>query len=175
MLIVCSHHVSASEFWPHNFLDSSNIIIIIIKVVIIFIAFKMMIMIIVDVQGNIYLELSKLEREGGGGRESSRKHIELIMTLVSPMSHALIPFKKQTKYDVINENKIKICWNRLDFISANSALISHLDYLQELTWRDLSLTLRYFYWRFGKTGNKKPATFFATLLHNELNSDVAWF
>ena len=26
-----------------------------------------MIMIIVDVQGNIYLELSKLEREGGGG------------------------------------------------------------------------------------------------------------
>ena len=24
-------------------------------------------MIIVDVQGNIYLELSKLEREGGGG------------------------------------------------------------------------------------------------------------
>ena len=66
-------------------------------------------MIIVDVQGNIYLELSKLEREGGGGRESSRKHIELIMTLVSPMSHALIPFKKQTKYDVINENKIKIC------------------------------------------------------------------
>lgn len=174
MLIVCSHHVSASEFWPHNFLDSSNIIIIIIKVVIIFIAFKMMIMIIVDVQGNIYLELSKLEREGGG-RESSRKHIELIMTLVSPMSHALIPFKKQTKYDVINENKIKICWNQLDFISANSALISHLDYLQELRWRDLSLTLRYFYWRFGKTGNKKPATFFATLLHNELNSDVAWF
>ena len=68
-------------------------------------------MIIVDVQGNIYLELSKLERERGegGGRESSRKHIELIMTLVSPMSHALIPFKKQTKYDVINENKIKIC------------------------------------------------------------------
>ena len=71
-----------------------------------------MIMIIVDVQGNIYLELSKLEREmggGGGGGESYRKHIELIMTLVSPMSHALIPFKKQTKYDVINENKIKIC------------------------------------------------------------------
>ena len=68
----------------------------------------MMIMIIVDVQGNIYLELSKLERERGGGRESSRKHIELIMMLVSPMSHALIPFKKQTKYDVINENKIKI-------------------------------------------------------------------
>ena len=26
-----------------------------------------MIMVIVDVQGNIYLELSKLEREGGGG------------------------------------------------------------------------------------------------------------
>ena len=68
----------------------------------------MMIMIIVDVQGNIYLELSKLEREGGG-RESSRKHIELIITLVSPMSHALIPFKKQRKYNVINENKIKIC------------------------------------------------------------------
>lgn len=91
------------------------------------------------------------------------------------MSHALIPFKKQTKYDVINENKIKICWNQLDFISANSALISHLDYLQELRWRDLSLTLRYFYLRLGKTGNKKPATSFATLLYNELNSDVAWF
>ena len=173
MLIVCSHHVSASEFWPHNFLDSSNIIIIIIKVVIIFIAFKMMIMIIVDVQGNIYLELSKLERESGGEGKFSKAH--RIMMLVSPMSHALIPFKKQTKYDVINENKIKICWNQLDFISANSALISHLDYLQELRWRDLSLTLRCFYWRFGKTGNKKPATFFATLLHNELNSDVAWF
>ena len=27
-----------------------------------------MIMIIVDVQGNIYLELSKLEREGGEGK-----------------------------------------------------------------------------------------------------------
>ena len=175
MLIVCSHHVSASEFWPHNFLDSSNIIIIIINVVNIFIAFKMMIMIIVDVQGNIYLELSKLERERGGGRESSRKHIELIMMLVSPMSHALIPFKKQTKYDVINEKKIKICWNQLDFISANSALISRLDYLQELRWRDLSFTLRYSYLRLGKTGNKKPATSFATLLYNELNSDVAWF
>ena len=114
-------------------------------------------------------------RERGGERESSRKHIELIMMLVSPMSHALIPFKKQTKYDVINENKIKICWNQLDFISANSALISHLDYLQELRWRVLSLTLRYFYLRLGKTGNKKPATSFATLLYNELNSDVAWF
>lgn len=67
----------------------------------------MMIMIIVVVVFD--LELSKLERERGGERESSRKHIELIMTLVSPMSHALIPFKKQTKYDVINENKIKIC------------------------------------------------------------------
>ena len=133
------------------------------------------------------------ERERGeGGRESCRKHIELIMMLVSPMSHALIPFKKQTKYDVINENKIKIRWNQLDFISANSALIkirwnqldfisansaliSHLDYLQELRWRDISLTLRYFYLRLGKTGNKKPATSFATLLYNELNSDVAWF
>lgn len=96
---------------------------------------------------------------------------------ISPMSHALIPFKKQIKYNVINENKIKICWNQLDFISANFALISHLDYLQELRWRDLiiSLTLCYFYWRFGKTGNKKPTTFFATLLHNELNSDVTWF
>ena len=75
MLIVCSHHVSASEFWPHNFLDSSNIIIIIIiKVVIIFISFKMMIMIIVDVQGNIYLELSKLERERGGKGKFSKAH-----------------------------------------------------------------------------------------------------
>lgn len=51
-----------------NFLDPSNIIIIIINVVNIFIAFKMMIMIIVDVQGNIYLELSKLKRERGGGK-----------------------------------------------------------------------------------------------------------
>ena len=30
-------------------------------------------------------------------------------------------------------------------------------------------------YRYGKTGNKKRATFFATLLQNELNSDVARF
>ena len=29
--------------------------------------------------------------------------------------------------------------------------------------------------RYGKTGNKKRATFFATLLQNELNSDVVCF
>ena len=37
----------------------------------------MKIMIIVDIQGNIYLELSNLEREMGE-RESSRKHIDRI-------------------------------------------------------------------------------------------------
>ena len=48
----------------------SNVVVIII----IFIAFKMKIMIIVDIQGNICLELSNLEREMGEA-ESSRKHI----------------------------------------------------------------------------------------------------
>ena len=78
MLIVCSHHVSASEFWPHNFLDSSNIIIIItIKVVIIFIAFKMMIIWLLLMFKVISIWNYRNWRERGGERESSRKHIEL--------------------------------------------------------------------------------------------------
>ena len=48
-------------------------------------------------------------REKGGGEGKFSKAHRIIMMLVSPMSQALIPFKKQTKYDVINENKIKIC------------------------------------------------------------------
>ena len=69
MLIVCSHHVSASEFWPHNFLDSSNIIIIItIKVVIIFIAFKMMIIWLLLMFKVISIWNYRNWRERGGGK-----------------------------------------------------------------------------------------------------------
>ena len=110
---------------------------------------------------------------GGGGKfsKAQRNNYDARFTDVACIN----PVQKKIKYNVINENKIKICWNQLDFISANFELTSHLDYLLELRWRDLNLTLCYFYLRFGKTGNKKPATSFATLLYNELNSDVAWF